>query len=82
MTPREAIDRAKIRLAESRELSNILNQRGYVRVPVVRPLSAVIGTHESEAFAPSPDVVTFTIEDGFLGKRLIADFDGCKEYAA
>lgn len=82
MTPRKAIDQAKDTLINDRDLNSILNQIGEVRIPVVQNMPA----------APLPDdhvptndpglFVTFTIEETGFGRRLMAEFQGYKEFAA
>ena len=77
MTPRVAIDRAKKLLIDDRDLTSHLNRHGSVRVPVPSDLfDADPPTNDGGLF------VTFTIEDGYFGRRLFAEFQGYKEFAA
>mgnify|MGYP003501094078 CR=1 FL=1 len=81
MNARQAIDQAKARLIDDRDFSAVLNSTGSVRIPVFMPaqttwIAEVVPTSDG---AP---VVTFTIEETIFGKRLMAEFDGHKEFAA
>lgn len=82
MNAREAIDQAKEKLVDDRNLTFVLNSTGTVRVPVM-PLTA---THhvsgEPDSDCTSKYTVVFTIEDCYFGKRLFAEFNGHKEFAA
>lgn len=82
MTPRKAIDQAKAALVNDRELNEILNRIGQIRVPVltdmqVTPMSADVVPENAPGL-----FVTFTIEETGFGRRLMADFQGHKEFAA
>ena len=84
MTPRKAIDQAIAIFVEDRNLNLILISQGMVRVPVIPDMPA---TPEALATDPTPTAsnarfVTFTIEETVLGKRLMADFEGHKEFTA
>ncbi len=82
MDARQAIEQAKKRLVDSRDLSAILARTGSVRVSVLGPTPV---TPEIAGQPPSTQgalFVTFTNEDTMFGKRLMADFQGHKEFAA
>jgi hypothetical protein len=81
MTPREAIDQAKDVLIHSRDLNSILNRERYLRVAVMPDIVAVALFDEMPRDIPNL-YVTFTIEEGHFGKRLVADFQGHKEFAS
>ena len=82
MTPLQAIDQAKETLIYDRDLNAILNRTGSVRVPVMPDLSAMQPTFSEPPSASGCLVVTFTIEDGHFGRRLMAEYNGHKEFAA
>jgi hypothetical protein len=80
MTFREAIDQTRDKLIEDRELMSILNRTKTVRIPVLLPLtSAPIRLVPDNTVVP---VVIFTIEETVLGRRLMAEFEGRKEFVA
>jgi hypothetical protein len=82
MRPQDAIAQAKAVLVEDRALNAILNRTGTVRVPVLPKAPAFIyKPGEPPSSKPLP-VVTFTIEETAFGRRLMAEFEGYKEFAA
>jgi hypothetical protein len=82
MTPRKAIDQAKDTLINSRELNAILNRTGQVRVPVFQVAETSPPDRHATPTTSPVQFVTFTIEGNVLGKRLMAEFQGYKEFAA
>lgn len=75
------IQRAKQILINDRELNSILNRTGQVRVHVLLDTPASPST--GEPVNTNANVVTFTIEDHeHWGRRLMADYEGQKEFAA
>jgi hypothetical protein len=80
MDRKTAISRAKDQLVNDRDANAMLNREGFVRV---LPKQDVTATPHSED-GKSPDyVVTFTIENHETGgRRLMAEFQGVKEFAA
>lgn len=80
MTPRKVIDQAKNVLAASGSLKEILNRTGSVLIPVMPDAQFT-----PDRSPPTNDpgwAVTFTFEETAFGKRLIAEFEGFKEFAA
>jgi hypothetical protein len=80
MDRKTAISRAKDQLINDRDANAMLNREGFVRVLPYQDTPAT----PQDGEAKSPDyVVTLTIEDHpNLGKRLMAEFQGQKEFAA
>ena len=82
MTPRQAIDQAKTALVNDRELNAILNRTGQVRVPVLPDMAVSPPDPHAIPTSDGALIVTFTIEESGFGKRLMAEFQGYKEFAA
>lgn len=80
MDRKTAIQRAKDQLVSDRGANEMLNREGFVRVLPFQDTPAEAGSGEDK----SPDItVTFTIEEHPLfGLRLMAEFQGVKEFAA
>ena len=84
MDARKAIAEAKDRLLNSRDLNAHLTRHKTVRVPVLGEVSPRASDY---ADAMPTDVVpgeyvTFTIEETGFGLRLMAEYQGNKEFAA
>jgi hypothetical protein len=82
MDARKAIQRAIETLISNRDIEAILNRTGQVRVPVL--LDAPTTPQDMDA---TPDrepttCVTFSIEETILGRRLMAEYQGYKEFVA
>ena len=82
MTPRQAIDQAKNKLIDDRYLNEILNRTGHVRVAILPDLEASPRDPDTPPTNCAGLFVTFTVEETGFGKRLMADFQGHKEFAA
>lgn len=81
MDARKAIDQAKVRLIDDKDFNAVLNSTGSVRIPVIMPTATAWIADEPPSREGAP-VVTFTIEQTPFGKRLMAEYDGHKEFAA
>ena len=80
MDRKTAISRAKDQLVNDRDANAMLNREGFVRVYPKQDVTAT--PHSGDEKAPDY-VVTFTIEDHeHWGRRLMAEFQGVKEFAA
>ena len=80
MDRKTAISRAKDQLVNDRDANAMLNREGFVRVLPKQDVPATphLGGDKSPDY-----VVTFTIEEcGGFGRRLMAEFQGVKEFAA
>jgi hypothetical protein len=80
MNRQTAIRRAQDQLANDRDANSMLNRERFVRI---LPEQDAIATPQ-DASEKSPDyVVTFTIEQhAIMGLRLMAEFQGVKEFVA
>ena len=80
MDRKTAISRAKDQLVNDRDANSMLNREGFVRVLPKQDVTAT----PTERSVKSPDyVVTFTVEHhAALGLRLMAEFEGVKEFVA
>ena len=80
MDRKTAITRAKEQLVNDRDANAMLNREGFVRV---HPRQDVPATPHSGGDKSPEYFVTFTIdENGGFGRRLVAEFQGVKEFAA
>ena len=82
MNRKQIIDQAKATLVDDRELNAILNRTGFVRVAVMVP-TPVTPADEASISSEGPPVVEFSIEEHEMwGERLMAKYNGVKEFAA
>ena len=81
MDRKTAISRAKEKLVGSSALNECLNRTGFVRVMPLLDLPTIPPQEVVNEPLPS-HVVTFTIEETYFGRRLMAEYQGVKEFAA
>lgn len=80
LTWKEKRRRAEEVLARNSALGDTLNRVGFVRVPIPVDLPAVPGdTDGPPVYAPVP-IATFTLEYTVLGRRVMVEIDGRKEF--
>lgn len=80
MNRKDCIAQAVTQLLGDRDANAMLNREGFVRICPLMDTPATPSTGETK----SPDItVTFSIEEhAVLGNRLMAEFQGSKEFVA
>lgn len=82
MDRKKAISRAKDKLTSSPELNERLSRVGFVRVMPRLDMPTAFNSDAQNKAELSP-LVTFTIEETpTFGKRLMAEYQGVKEFVA
>jgi hypothetical protein len=84
MTRAEIIRKACDTLIDDRELNAILNRTGSVCVAVLPDISPQVSWRDPGPpdYQTTDHRVTFTIEETAFGRRLMAEYDGMKEFVA